>query len=323
MPLQSPITKELEAHGSQDRATRLQTSSYPVESGLSAVLYHITNIFSASSILTKDRFELKPSDGTDVEEKIATSYYLSCARSTRSDYFRSSVFGKSVIFQLDGRKLSAVYKGAPVDYWGDLIQTNEMEDRVLAPTEFIPASKFITSVHCIFDPTVSQVNSYVYRMHQIKYRCALKKIPCVFYPNPVDLLTLSPKKQIKVTLQELSSKPNEVHLDTESDFKYRGRKSRSLAAWLALYLMPAPSGNDNYTFIKEKGWEQLGYIYRTLSYRDSSSQFKNDLHNAKSTPYDTIGKEREYLDKIIRVLRKEKWTPDEFFSFLSKKWYGR
>jgi hypothetical protein len=82
-----------------------------VKSG-SDILYHITNIRAAASVLTKDRFELKPSEGTASEQDIkGGTYYLSCMRSKVGAYMTRNLSSWSAVFVLNGQAFGKLQRG--------------------------------------------------------------------------------------------------------------------------------------------------------------------------------------------------------------------
>lgn len=156
--------------------------------GLSPILYHLTTIWPASNILEKNRFELKPAEGTGIENDISEGkYYLSCARSKANDYFRRNAGTSSVILVLDGVKLGQRYAGLPVNYWysptspGLTKDNDEMEDRVLSSKPFIPdAMSYITQIHVMRDRE-GDVKTYGPRIYSIYRAAKFSKIPIFMY----------------------------------------------------------------------------------------------------------------------------------------------
>ena len=68
-------------------------------------------------------------------------------------------------------------------------------------------------------------------------------------------------------------------------------------------------------------YDRVGNAGDNFRLRELITGFDNDLHNEKSHDYDAIDKGREALDKLIGILRKNKWTTKDFILFLYKKWY--
>lgn len=292
----------------------------------SDILYHITGLTAAENILRTDRFEMKPSEGTESEQQQGSGkYYLSTARSKTSAYIRKSAYRYSVLLELDGRKFGTRFKIKSVDYWEtnkasgqDKLQirlnSNEMEDRIFSDKPFIEkASSYITAVHvCKNDKTGV--------MFSLKKMCLIKKIPIFFYENAKDLITLDTRKAIHVEV-----KPEQESVD-EDTRKYRALRqvrafrSSGLRRWVELYKVPITSAVDE--AVNKLNEEHGKRAYTVLRYDDAINQLNADMHNAKSARYGDGTKEREYLDFLVREMRNRKQTPAEFIKNLRLKWYG-
>lgn len=299
------------------------------------VLYHITGVSNAASIAERNRFELKPSEGTEAEEALVKGkFYLSTARSTTSAYFLRSVYSYSVILRLDGRKLGQKFQVKPVDYWlsnqgGGVSDTenlmmrnfrNEMEDRVLSDSQFIPnASQYITEIH-------AHVNEKRHVLLKLKKYALLKKIPIFFYADTKNLLRLNKAKAvpIKFTKDNINPPPSDWIPDAaykQSRYK-RDKRGAFLRRWVELYKIPVGKG-DTWETAKKMHPEHGKRGYDILNYSDAINALKADMHNAKSAPYGDLRKEREYLDELVAIMRKNKQTPEQFIKALREKWYPR
>lgn len=257
--------------------------------GLSSTLYHITSVYNLANILQKDRFELKPAEGTDYEKEISkkASSYLSTSRSPSSDYFRRNASVHSVIIVLDGNLLSQKYSGRPVDYWGPSMNkdNDEMEDRVFSSQPFIPnATLYIKELHVLRD-LEGEPKNYAKQVFYVYKQALLKKIPIFMYgfadeawtktnPGPTMfgpqdewqkwnkskpsnvakkhfLLLDKRKADPKTSVAELF-KAIDWATEPLSDYDkkyFRGKDSSDFTGWLQLYNMPLPS---NLTTEKEK-----------------------------------------------------------------------
>jgi hypothetical protein len=235
-----------------------------------------------------------------------------------------------VILKLDGRKLGQKYAIKPIDYWGsndgenagDKLYrrklSNEMEDRVLSNTTFMPAVKYIAEVHvCMNDKRRTLL--------QIKKACLLHKIPVFFYNDSKDIALLNKAKTVpfKFSKEDLAE-PEKYEYSREyrmSQYKNRKRSS-SLRKWIEVYSLPIdPKLPDIYDSVKKLNKEYGKRAYDQLRYQDTINSFKADLHNAKSTPYGELTGDREYLDKVIGIMRKNRQTPEQFIDQLRNKWY--
>jgi hypothetical protein len=289
-----------------------------VKSG-SDILYHITNIRAAASVLTKDRFELKPSEGTASEQDIkGGTYYLSCMRSKVGAYMTRNLSSWSAVFVLNGQALNARYQVKPVDFWAGVrdrndptqsIFSNEMEDRVFSRDPFITnAHKYVTAVHVM----LYEDERYRDALLRIRKAGLVRHFPTFFYADKAGLATLNPAKSIPFKIGP-PAKPKD-----EWKGGYRTIRENSLYRWLALYYSPV--GEEPWK--TAKALPHQGYrAYQSVGYSDAHSTFEADLHNAKTTPYDNSTREREALDKIVGILRQHKWTPRQFTDYLREKWY--
>ncbi len=291
-----------------------------VLAGISPILYHITSTDSVVGILRTDRFELKPSEGTTVEEGIKSrTYYLSTARTLMSKYLRANEYPRYSILVLDGRKLAANLKGAPVDYWGPDMRMNgenfESEDRIFSDSPFIEqAHKYITAIHSLIDPI--KISKYGKQdLFQLQLKAKLRKIPTFFYDNRKAFALLDERRAI--TLSKGLLDPKEVPEQTTD--------LNSLSDWLALWEMPK-SVYERLKLLPEREQQRKGLTTRmhrcvrmAAYYPTDVNSFLADLHIAKSIPYGTAGKEREALDRLIEVMRKNKLTPKQFYKALGDK----
>ena len=294
------------------------------------ILYHITSQGKAAAILLADRFELKPTDGTDAEEEMAkASYYLSTTRSKLGSYTRRTVYSNSAIFVLNGTAIASRYKIVPVDYWqsGDhkdareRTERDEAEDRVLCGRPWMPARKYVLEVHAhIGDSGEHSRRNAV----MLKRMCMLKKIPAFFYQTTQDLILMNKRKAVELGLKvpALKEAPYEQSREYEQA-KMKERRHNSLRGWIELANVPVPSNPDE-IWQKAKTLSRYAEMaYKRLAYGDAITVLKADIHNAKSVPYGQPRGERESLDKLIALLRKRKQGVKEFVDSLRQKWYQR
>ncbi len=294
---------------------------------LSNVLYHITTITAAASILTKDRFELKPSEGTLAEQSLnakSKPYYMSTTRIRTGGYSQGNIYNKSVVLVLSGTKLAMKYAGGPIDYWGLLSYPDEAsrakryeaEDRIFSESPFIaPAHKYIVEVH-------AHINDRDVELFQLKKACLIHKIPIWFYTNAKDLLLLDTKKAVS-WMPEHSPESQPVRPPNATDYTMRQGRN-SIKPWLALYSIPLPTPatyHDTQVALKGQSdsvisaWRRLRYV------GDCLPALNVDMHNAKSIRYDSISGEREDLDKLIAVMRQHHWSAKDFVQAMHGKWY--
>lgn len=283
------------------------------------ILYHITSVTNAASIVSKDRFELKPSDGTQAEESLGRSYYLSATRHKLGAYTQKSLYQYSVIFVLDGTKLAQRHKSKAIDYWGgygeEWVRADrfEAEDRIFSQKPTIEqAHKYIKELHV-------HLNDKRGALYQLKRAALLRSIPIFFYGDRKDLLLLDKRKAVQVDLKPADA-PN--RLPSAYDYKYRMRNSE-MGAWLELYKVSLYGVDPDKRWLAAKDrLSKTGYRkYEVLQYSDALNALNADLHNEKVTPYGHTSKGRERLDEFVKVLRKHKWTPGQFVQAMFDKWY--
>ena len=292
----------------------------------SDILYHITTITAAENILRANQFELKPAEGSDWEQRQgAGKFYLSTARSKTSAYIRKSAYSYSVVLKLNGKALGMRYKVKAVDYWetnkaqGDQKleirkHSNEMEDRVFSNSSTIPkAASYILEVH-------AHINEKNELLFALKKFCLMRKIPIFLYDDKEALIAQDTRRAKSVELRPTPNKPV-----SEDDRKYRAMRqvrtfrAAALRKWIELYKKPI--GGSLEKAVKELNEDYGVRAYKMLRYSDAINQFKNDLHNAKIYRYGDASKEREYLDVLVKAMRRLKQTPEQFIKMLENKWY--
>lgn len=293
------------------------------------ILYHKTTLSAAVSILQQNRFELKPAEGTSAEQNISDGhYYLSTSRSKTGSYIHRNLTSFSVIIVLDGRRLAQRYRIVPVDYWGTNVEgvddklmrrksNYETEDRVLSKKSEIPAAPYIKAVHC----GRGTQDSHEYILFRIHKWCLLHKVPFFIYEEANDLMLMNPRKAIHVNYH--STQP-EIKKPTEYDYRKFQRDFRNgfLMRWLKLWMYPLKPNPEGYYGDQAAALgEEANRAYNNLRYSDASGPFEADMHNAKSMPYGSVGRDRETLDKLVSIMRKEKITPKQFVQRLRDKWY--
>ena len=306
--------------------------------GLSPILFHVTGVRAAASIMKNDRFELKPAEGTAMETQLTGggAYYLSTARSPNSAYITGRASESYALFELDGTKLATRYTGKAVDYWGpdyykgpngDERPTRfEAEDRLLSPKKFLPASPYLRAVYVLVpDHTKSNIGAQQ-ALYDLKKFCLLRKIKIYFFTTSKDLLHRNLANAVKYVPEKPGADPDKYVYPREILERQAlnpERKNDNLGAWYALYKIPKKDGVASYDQLKALSNERILSKYKLLGYSDAISSFEADLHNAKSTAYGGDRQEREHLDLLVAVMRKNKQTPKQFIDALNTKWYPR
>ena len=153
--------------------------------GISDITYHFTSIPSCVKMLYSNTIYLTMASNKSDAYDNKRLFYLSTQRGRNKELGYAGHLGTCVRVQLDGRMLSTVCKGRPVDYWGASMgkqsyynkdfETSygeefsrrkrthhnfEMEDRILS---YIPeiknASKYITRIDVYIDPQTDRLNN--------------------------------------------------------------------------------------------------------------------------------------------------------------------
>lgn len=296
----------------------------------SEILFHITEHSKAVQIMEKNRFELKPADGTEAEEATSLgSYYLSTTRSKLGAYTVGKAYATSAIFVLDGTKLSHTYKVRPIDYWGtneltpeQRTKADEAEDRVFSRKPSIDnATKYIVEIHAHVGKAGERSR---YQAVMLKRACLKRRVPVFFYSNVNDLIRMNKKRATTLGISDQGPAPEVYERSPEyQQAKMKERGLNPLMGWIEL----------NKTPIRTKPHEDAAKLsrfgkgnYRKLQSNYSGDDLRGlmaDMHNAKSLPYGDVSGERESLDKLIAILRKNRQTVKEFIAALYAKWYPR
>lgn len=121
---------------------------------VSDVVYRLVPLTVALTNLKTNMFQLTlsvPNRAGDYMHQKEKLYFLSLSRTPNNIYFKEELKLNSVIFVLDGRKLSQNYKGVPVNYFNRSksdTERFEAEDRIISNDPFIPnAAKYIKEIH--------------------------------------------------------------------------------------------------------------------------------------------------------------------------------
>lgn len=287
---------------------KLQVTSFlnKVYAAVSSLVYHFTPLRRALSILEENVFKLGVSVGTGSEDQ-KNYYFLSTTRSPSGRFHRNDSFG--VLFVLDGNKLNQRYKGHAVDYWGREFRkaeprSAEMEDRIFSnDPEIKQAASYIKGVHILFDDEKSQADFVVrYRrvLRKILIQCKKLNIPFWVYRDAKTFQTLNKAKSIPVKDLELSTPP----ADPEKSWPSRDY----LSPYLELYI------RDNKDYLSEKAAGILKRYLNTWYSKDGLTHFKNDIHNTKGQP-------TESLTKILKIMKQKKWASlNDYWEFIEKRW---
>lgn len=132
-----------------------------IEEGISDIVFRVVTDKEYDYILDNNKFKLFSGLSKDVEMQYGSGryYYLSTTRSRLGGFHFSGDRSKGqrlgfmvIMLVLDGKRLSTIASGRPVDYLGRDFRKhnpfkNEMEDRLVSNSPYIEdASKFIKSI---------------------------------------------------------------------------------------------------------------------------------------------------------------------------------
>lgn len=171
--------------------------------GLSSVLYHSTGLSTVLNILSSDVFRLTPDLGSSSEVGLRSSnkkkiYYMSFARSAMGEYHSSG----NALLVIDGSKLSNLYSGGPVDYWGRSFNKDEMEDRLYSTKPYIKnATQYISAVHVYYSES-NDAYTNAKKVRMLRKCWILSKrnnIPMYVYTDPAAYRLLDVRKSVPVS----------------------------------------------------------------------------------------------------------------------------
>lgn len=175
-----------------------------LEETVTDIVYHITQLDFAEEILKTNTFLLSaPLGKRDSDMNQGKKFYFSTARSPQSYYFKDHESNTSVIFVLDGKKLSQNYKSMPVDHNSSIVpptsrDADEMEDRIVSNKSMIKnASQYIMEIHCLVKdkprPYKEKTISSLAEIYNISHKY---KIPVYSYLDKRQFLLLNKNKSL-------------------------------------------------------------------------------------------------------------------------------
>jgi hypothetical protein len=299
------------------------------------ILFHVTNVNAAASILTNQEFELGFSLAKDSAENFRPKgsskyFYLSTARSPASGFIatRRSSGHVQVLFELNGNWFNKHgYVTKPVDYFnGAPGSSDEMEDRVFSkePTIKFPndAHSLINALH-VYLPQ-SMASGVAQSLLPLVVQAKKQNIPLYVYINPNSWLTRRKDKAfpydkfiqaMKIELQAdkrgfsakspsvFSSKFNSTgmtHLraiDAKRDYK------------ALLNLIQARSPEQ----IKEDTFYVIDELARVI---DADAAIKRLFIRVKFN----LGSKAS--GQLVAAIKKSGTSPDNVWDTLGRKWIG-
>jgi hypothetical protein len=273
-----------------------------LEEGLSDIVYHSTMLRSAINILETGQFELQASFAKETESSINNSgFYLSTTRSRTGEYHTGGkkdqyISDFTVLFELDGKKLSQQYKAKPVDYWGPLFKDSntgsplkdEMEDRVFSRTRTIPSLPYIKKIdiyvktednHSFFGKSVNtDKNKYLLYFYNLAKQNGIE----VRFFNTMSSFIIGKKPIPAGEALKIKHKPEGVVTGRTPIKRYKSSYGSDLnrfikMAFLTLRGKPLPDVND-------KSVPTLYNLQSPYWVSEALRIIKNDLHNDAKSP---------------------------------------
>lgn len=271
----------------------------------SDILYHGTLPKQAVSILRDQAFRLKSSFMNEFESKLGNNlFYLSTARSLASQYLERSFSTQGyIIFQLDGRQLATRYRVKPVMYYRRDYGKNEMEDRVFSEHPTIPL-KYVTAIHVpTGDNDYTKPNSYAV----ILKRLALKAgIPIYFYATTHIRHFRYPKVDVRV--QKVDIEKDNVGYISDTDIQ-RLDMLRTMLLPINILRKHDLVKNRGYTLLSSGELGSYSYFESVVkSLAQAIPLIRQNGHDYT-----------DVIDKMSRILRKNRWTPRELYMYLRAK----
>ncbi len=280
------------------------------------ILFHATSFANVAKILKSNSFDLKPSEGVDAEEAHGNANYLSTTRHRLGAYHLNKGSGTALL-TLDGDALSNRYKSASLDYWGsDAYGTEqqradrfEAEERIYSAKPIIHnATKFILRIDFLFEGEVVGDNRDVIHIRNA-YRIAKRlKIPIYVFTNKKDWIASNRSKCIP--LSQFNVK------DTTKKYKERAFTEDVLHKYVELWYQPI-----NRVVNLTKPARDLIPNLRSRFYQDGEVRvLRADMHTARSQPRDVFNSPRKSLDAIVKIMRQNGLTAEDFIKTLGSKW---
>lgn len=167
---------------------------------VSDIVYRIVPGTTAVRNLERNEFQLTPVVFKSSEQDLQKGkfFFLSMARNTTNTFFKTRVTNNSVIYVLDGRKLSQRYKGVPVSFWGiskSISMEFEAEDRIISDKSVINnAISYIKEIHVNIKSDAKYQAQITNKIEELAKK---KNIPIYFYSDStMDFLLLNKRKSI-------------------------------------------------------------------------------------------------------------------------------
>jgi hypothetical protein len=285
-----------------------------LKESLSRVVYHYTNLHSASKIVESGEFQLSSSLGS-VEEFYAPKgyhYFLSTTRTLTGGYHEYVSSSGAVMFVLDGNWFNHHYKSGPVDYWGNRDplklhhKAHEAEDRIYAKTPTIPLEG-VTAIHILIKPGNTNENSGGWARTTI-IGAKRRGIKTYLYSDESAWRLLDTTKSNTISGNPQLRGQQNTRGSSRSLYKPKGY----LYPWVQLITATA---KNQLSPEADKLRYSLQYTYDA---QGALQGLSNEMSNARKP---SAGADRDNATKIIEYMRSNGINDmQELVSVLSDKW---
>jgi hypothetical protein len=152
-------------------------------------LYHVTSISELLGILRSNSLKLAFVGGTksDQDYNQGHPFFLSTMRQKYGNFARGSLDNSyipyEVVVHINGHAVrDDGYKIIPVNYWGQIGQRSEQEERIVSDKdEMKPLERYVKEIHVYVNKDLE--NEFVIdKLHQVNNLAQVSKVPIYFYP---------------------------------------------------------------------------------------------------------------------------------------------
>lgn len=299
---------------------------------ISDVVYRLVPLTTALRNLKTDTFQLTlsvPNRTSDYKYQKEKLYFLSLSRTPNNIYFKEELKSNSVIYVLDGRKLSQNYKGVPVNFFNKSksdAERFEAEDRIISNDPFIPnATKYIKEIHVRVSVGSITVQKLIKGLEILVKQRNIK----VYY---YDAGTVSKQKFLtlnKSYADDLNTMASTDYVDA-NDAAYDDSSPKDYENSIAYQVLKFYESGFNTSFIVNKqlaeDLEECGRRFKSI--KDAYTDFDNtivsieELFRKDARDYRKQPEYPKILAKISKIYRRNNLkNMKEFIKFIAVKYY--
>lgn len=282
---------------------------------VSDIVYRIVSTHAAWDNLKTNTFKLAPvfePRSKDAKFQKGKLCYLSLARIKSTSYTQNRNDKQSIMFVIDGRKLSQNYKSVPVNYYSTYHLGNwgsvdlEAEDRIISDKPIIPnAMKYIKEIH------VYVIDDFYYEtkaLREIDEIAKRNNIPIYFYTDKKDFRVLNKRKAItKIPATADDAEENSVTTRDTDELAYQIQNYSILRGLLDFYenqTKPINSGDIRkllHYYKKNYDPEDTYYTDEVIDNFLASIHKEHDKKGYKNSKLYIA-----YMDRLGKYMRKER-----------------